>query len=198
MKSPEEQMRSANIFWPFLRASRRTGWRGSVYRLLERTAPITRCSPARRAIQIVCLMLFVYAFFYVCWPYSEHFSETTFSQKEHVPVELFLLIDPLVGLSTALAGRMLNVATLWWTVVIILFCVLVPRAFCGYFCPLGTLIDGFDWLIGRRLKRLHTTADRSKSGWFHLKYYVLGGMLVSSLLGILSAGFFSAIPVLTR
>ena len=38
---------------------------------------------------------------------------------------------------------------------ILAFCIVIPRAFCGYFCPLGTLIDAFDWLIGRHFKRWH-------------------------------------------
>jgi ferredoxin len=198
MNATEKRKRSVNIFWPFLRRSKRVGWQGFLYRLLERIAPTTRSSPARRAVQIICLVLFVYAFFYVCWPYSKQFSETTFSSKEYLPVELFLLIDPLVGLSTAVAGRIVNLATLSWTVAILLLCVLVPRAFCGYLCPLGTFIDGFDWLIGRHFKRFHRSAVGPTAGWVHIKYYILGGVLVSSLFGVLTSGFVSAIPVLTR
>lgn len=198
MKTAEERGRSANVFWPFLRSSKRVGRQGFAYRLLERIAPTTRSSPARRAIQIICLVLFAYAFFYVCWPYSKHFSETTLSDREYLPVELFLLIDPLVGLSTAVAGRTVNPATLWWTGVILLLCVLVPRAFCGYLCPLGALIDGFDWLIGRHFKQLHRSAGGPASGWVHVRHYILAGVLVASLFGVLASGFVSAIPVLTR
>ena len=198
MNPPDRPPHTANIFWPFTRTSKRVGLPGLLYRLLEQIAPVTRSSPGRRAIQIVCLVLFLYAFFYVCWPYSKHFSEATFSDKEHFPVEIFLLIDPLAGLSTALAGRIVNVATLWWTGAILLFCVLIPRAFCGYLCPFGTLIDGFDWLIGRHFKRFHLSAAGPRGGWVHIKYYILTGVLVSSLLGVLASGFFSAIPVLTR
>jgi len=169
-----------------------------LYRALDWIAPATRRSPIRRAVQIACLAAFLYAFFYVCWPYAEHFATATFADKEHWPAEIFLLIDPLVGLSTALAGRMLNLATLWWTVAILLFCMLIPRAFCGYFCPLGTLIDAFDWLVGRHARRLHRFSVRATGGWRNLKYYILGGVLVSSMFGVLSSGFFAAIAVLTR
>ena len=34
---------------------------------------------------------------------------------------------------------------------ILIVCVLIPRGFCGYLCPLGTLIDLFDWAIGKRV-----------------------------------------------
>ncbi len=36
---------------------------------------------------------------------------------------------------------------------ILLLCVLIPRGFCGYLCPLGTLIDLFDWAIAGRVGR---------------------------------------------
>lgn len=194
--------RTANLFFPYLKKSRRKGWRGVAWRRLERFGPVTRSAPIRRLIQVVCLLVFLDGFFRVCWPYAEHFSATTFSEKESLPVESFLLIDPLVGLSTALAGRVLNWATLWWMLGIIAFCVIIPRAFCGYFCPLGTLIDAFDWLIGRHLKRWHVednpTGLAKPRGWEHLKYYLLAGVLITSMFGVLTSGFFAAIPVLTR
>jgi polyferredoxin len=196
------RFRTANLFFPFLKKSKRKGWRGVAWRWLERIGPVTRSAPTRRVIQIVCLLVFLDALFRVCWPYSSHFSSTTFSDKESLPVESFLLIDPLVGLSTALAGKVLNWATLWWMVGIVAFCVVIPRAFCGYFFPLGTLIDAFDWLIGRHFKRWHvpdnpTGLDKPR-GWVHFKYYLLAGVLITSLCGVLTSGFFSAIPILTR
>jgi ferredoxin len=193
---------TANLFFPFLKKSKRTRWRGAAWRWLTRIGPVTRSSPFRRAVQVVCLLLFLDAFFRVCWPYSEQFSATTFSDKETLPVESFLLIDPLVGLSTALAGKVANWATLWWMIGILAFCVIIPRAFCGYFCPLGTLIDAFDWLIGRHFKRWHVEDNPTRltrpRGWEHFKYYLLTGVLISSLLGVLTSGFFAAIPVLSR
>lgn len=190
MKGPA----SANIFFPYLKKNQRTGWRGMLDRSLKRMTPGWRSAPLRCLSQSVFLFLFLHFFFCVCWPYAEHFSESTFSDKEYFPVDAFLLVDPLVGLSTALAGKVLNV-TLWWSVGIILLCLIVPRGFCGYVCPLGTLIDVFDWLVGRRTSRLRL----SRRGWWnHLKYYLLTGVLVSSLFGLLLSGFVGAIPVLTR
>ncbi len=190
--------RKANIFLPWLKKSRRTGFKGWAFNTFNRIGPVTRSSPVRRAIQVLCLAMFVYAFFYVCWPYAESFNTNTFHAKQSFSVELFLLIDPLVGLSTAIAGKYLNWQTFAWTVGILVFCVAIPRAFCGYFCPLGTLIDGFDWLIGGRFKRLHLKENGPKRGWVHFKYYLLSAVLISSVFGVLTSGFFSAIPVLTR
>ena len=193
--------RAANIFFPYLKKSKRTGWRGRAWKWLERIGPATRSSPARRFIQATCLVLFLDAFFRVCWPYAEHFTSDTFGVKETIKVESFLLIDPLVALSTALAAKAFNWPTFFWFVGIVAFCIIIPRAFCGYFCPLGTLIDAFDWLIGRHFKRWHV-ADNPEGlekprGWEHTKYYLLMGILVTSAFGVLTSGLFSAIPVLT-
>ncbi len=193
---------TVNWFFAYLKKSQRKGLRGVVWRWLQRVGDVTRCSPLRRGIQIVCLLFFLDAFFRVCWPYADHFSSSTFRDKEIGTAELFLLTDPLVGLSTALAARTLNWETLAWMLGILAFCVLIPRAFCGYFCPLGTLIDAFDWLVGRHFRSWHVkdnpTGLAQPRGWEHSKYYLLAGILVTSLFGVLTAGFFSAIPVLTR
>lgn len=74
------------------------------------------------------------------WPahYADHLAS-----KEKIAAELFLVIDPLVSLSTAVASR----AWVWslsCAGIILLVCVVIPRGFCGYLCPLGTLIDLFD------------------------------------------------------
>ena len=78
---------------------------------------------------------------------------------------------------------------------VLLVCLAVPRGFCGYVCPLGTLIDLFDWLLGRRASLWRAPV----AGWWRsLKYYVLIGVLTCSLCGVLISGFVAAIPVLTR
>lgn len=126
------------------------------------------------------------------WP--SHYADNL-EGKELMPAEFFLAIDPLVSLSTAIASR-----SLIWSLVsaggILLVCVLIPRGFCGYVCPLGTTIDLFDWAIGRRTERFRVSGEGG--WWVHIKYYLLAGTLICSLMGVLVSGFFSAIPVITR
>ena len=171
---------------------------------LRRRAPSWLCSPLRRAAQTASLVLFLGLFFYVCWPYTArplpdadgwpaHYTQD-FAAKELLPADAFLNLDPLVGISTALAGRTWTPAMLW-AVVVLLVCLLIPRGFCGYLCPFGTFIDLFDWALGRRLKRFRVKRD---GWWVHLKYYILLACLISSLFGLLLTGFLAAIPVLTR
>lgn len=125
------------------------------------------------------------------WP--SHYADD-FAARDRIPVEMFLLIDPLVSLSTALAAKAW-MWSLWGAALILALGVFIPRGFCGYLCPLGTLIDLFDWAIAGRVKRFRV-ADNG--WWVHLKYYLLFGVLVAAFCGVLLSGFVSAIPVLTR
>lgn len=275
-------------------ADRVTGKPGLIRRLLKRVGPSVLSSPLRRFVQAACLLLFLFQFFYVCWPYSAQpvsdgeksdgwrlievdessqfyfevearpawvgrheqmlhlsnpagdgayigafavsdtadnrislrptsdltpeafdqllladgtwsLSETEpnrwpsqyaddLQRKEFLPAELFLAIDPLVSLSTAIASRSW-VWSLTCAAIILVVCVVIPRGFCGYLCPLGTLIDLFDWSTARRVKRFRVAHD---GWWVHIKYYLLCGTLVAAMCGVLVSGYFAAIPVVTR
>ncbi len=163
-------------------------------RLLRLLGPTWRGAPVRRILQTACLLLFLYLFFFLAWPYGAINEKLSFERREWFPAESFLWIDPLVGLSTALAARAWTVALIG-TGAVFLAGLLVPRGFCGYVCPLGTLIDISDFLLFRRISRFRV---RDVGPWGHLKYYLLAAVLTGSLCGVLLSGFFAAIPVLTR
>lgn len=125
------------------------------------------------------------------WP--SHYADNL-AAKEILPAETFLMLDPLVSLSTAVASRSW-VWSLASAAAILVVCILIPRGFCGYLCPLGTTIDLFDWVIGKRVTRFRVSGD---GWWVHIKYYLLAGTLVAAVFGVLVSGFSSAIPVITR
>jgi len=155
---------------------------------------IRRALPVRRFVQGICLLAFLVLFFYVCWPYGSRQYAQAFREREIIDAEIFLLLDPLASISAAIAARML----IWsWAAAlgIVLLCVMFPRAFCGYICPLGTLIDGFDWLVGGRARLL----TRKREGWWvNVRYYLLATVLAAAIFGVLLSGFVAAVPVLTR
>ena len=173
-------------------------------RRLKWFGPTWLSAPLRRVVQGVCLVAFLVFFFYVCWPYTarpvegstdwpSHYADDLAS-KEKLAAELFLIIDPLVSFSTGLAARSW-VWSLTSAAIILLVCVFIPREFCGYLCPLGTVIDLFDWAVGKRVTRFRVADD---GWWVHLKYYVLLAILVAAACGVLISGVFAAIPVITR
>jgi ferredoxin len=175
----------------FRKHSNTSGWLGQILKAL---GPAWAGSPIRRLAQVLCLLGFLILFFYVCWPYGSRQYAEAFRAKEIVDAELFLRLDPLVSISAALAGKML-LGSLTTAGIVIFLCLLFPRAFCGYVCPLGTLLDGFDWLIGRRVARLQI---KREGWWASLRHFLLTAVLVAALCGVLLSGFCAAIAVLTR
>jgi len=149
--------------------------------------------PVRRLVQSACLIGFLLLFFWVCWPYGAREYAEAFRAREVVEAELFLILDPLVSVTTAVAARML-VWSLAAAAGVMLVCLLFPRAFCGYVCPLGTLFDVLDGLVGRG--RVRTTHPRLR--WGNARFYLLAAVMIAAAGGVLLSGFIAAIPVLTR
>lgn len=189
-------------------SNRFTKQRGSLRRALGRLGPSWLSSPVRRVIQTVCFVAFLLLFFYVCFPYTarplppgqlaagawpSHYTDDL-ARKEKLAAEFFLAIDPLLSLSTFIAAKSW-VWSLTCAAIILAVCVVIPRGFCGYLCPLGTLIDFFDWAVAGRVKRFQVPEN---GWWVHIKYYLLLGVLVAALCGVLLSGFVAAIPVITR
>lgn len=296
LRPPSLMVRAAMRVLPAsLFSDRVTGKPGLLRKCLKRIGPTVLSAPMRRVVQGVCFLLFLWLFFYTCWPYSarpddggaissgwrlgeiepsgnlvlqatespawepalkqvvhlvdarvadaivgevgqfevlaardetltlqprEPLTEAqleTFllssgtwtlherspwpahytnelARKEFLPADTFLAIDPLVSLSTAIASRSW-VWSLASAAMILIVCILIPRGFCGYLCPLGTLIDLFDWAVSKRVTRFRVPED---GWWVHTKYYILLGTLVAALCGVLVSGYVAAIPVITR
>ena len=167
---------------------------GFCRRALRWLGPTWAAAPLRRIAQVLALALFFVLFFYVTWPYGSKDYAALRESKEVVDADAFLSLDPLVGLSAAVAARAW-VAPLAWAGALLAVSLVLPRMFCGYLCPLGTIIDGVDWLAGRRAKRLHGTPG---GRWRHARYGVLVATLAAAALGVLVSGYVAAIPVLVR
>ena len=148
----------------------------------------------RRCVQIAALVLLAYLLAGVSFPPGHVFDSQSLSDAETVPVEFFLWLDPLVGVSAALAARALSVALIG-TAAVMLLCIIMPRVFCGWICPMGTLIDGFDWLAGRWTRPAHLGPGR---WWTRIRYGVLAAVIAAAVLGVLLAGFVAPLVVLTR
>ncbi|MHB1317247.1 MAG: 4Fe-4S binding protein, partial [Anaerolineae bacterium] len=92
---------------------------------------------ARRISQAAFLLLFLYL---LLW---------TRQGAERLPAySLFFRLDPLVGLAATLAGRRW-IAGLALGLLTVVLTLVAGRAWCGWICPLGTLLD----LVPSRHKR---------------------------------------------
>ena len=110
---------------------------------------------------------------------------------------LFLEADPLVAVGNAVATRALYRGLLWGLAILIptLF---LGRFFCGWICPLGTLLHfagtwKSPWKRGAR--RLASNRYRP---WQIAKYWLLVMLLASALCGITLLLAFDPISILVR
>ena len=170
-------------------------WRKSrIGRRLHAIGPSWSASPVRRIVQAGCFGLFLILFFYVAWPHGAGGSAEVRSRKELVDIELFLALDPLVSFVAAIAARGW-VWSLGFALAMVGISVVLPRMFCGYICPMGTMVDLSDWAIGKRIKRFRV---QQPGWWRNLRYFVLCAVLVAAACGVVLSGYVAAIPMVTR
>jgi len=163
-------------------------------KILSLLGPTWRSSPVRRILQSIFLIVFIVFFIYICWPYGSSEYGEFFEAKETIEAEIFLVLDPLVNISTAIAAR-IWVWSLGYALAVLVVCLVLPRSFCAYMCPLGTLLDLFDWALTDKVLKSRTRTYRSLA---NTRYYVLAAVLAAAGFGVMLSGFVSAIAVITR
>ena len=120
------------------------------------------------------------------------FVKTDYSGVDelHGAVNLLFRIDPLLALTAMLAARTVVVLMLPALATVALTLVF-GRAFCGWVCPMGTLIDASRMLFGR------PGGDPETCGRW-LKYALLLFLLAGALFGLPLAGYFDPFSILVR
>jgi MauM/NapG family ferredoxin protein len=120
----------------------------------------------RRISQAVVFLVFVFLFL-----------NTEYKDNDVLPyaVNIFLRMDPLVAGAAALAGRAF-IGLLWPALIVVGLTLLLGRFFCGWVCPLGSVLDFTNAVAFRRLKRAGVP-----DSWRRVKYLTLCFLLASSL-----------------
>ncbi len=103
--------------------------------------------------------------------------------------DIFYRFDPLVFIITSIALRTVLAAGLV-SLVVLASTLVFGRFFCGFACPLGTVIDVSDSLLHRKPK----PADSTR----RIKYALLLFLVVAALLGVSLAGLLDPLAILGR
>jgi MauM/NapG family ferredoxin protein len=134
----------------------------------------------RQITQVLALLLFVYLFIYA-----------TSRDPKRIWADVFYRLDPLIGLSAMLAGRTW-IPLLGLSAVTLVLTLVFGRVWCGWICPLGTVIQ---WIRPRTATAAHRPpSDR----WRSIKYVLLAVILVAALLGNQTLLFLDPMTVMTR
>jgi polyferredoxin len=135
----------------------------------------------RRLSQLIALALFLFLFIN---------TDYTGSDQLQYAVNILFRIDPLLALTASVAAGFFIVLMLP-AVVTILLTLLLGRFFCGWLCPMGTLLDSCHKLIPP------LTQGRERK-YRALKFYLLGFILVGAIFGLPLAGYFDPFSILVR
>lgn len=136
--------------------------------------------PSARIAQLLFLVLFLVLFI-----------QTEYRGKDEISlaVNSFFRADPLVLINYVLAAKSFTWLLLP-ALLMLAFTILLGRFFCGWICPLGTIID----LVTAKITK--TAPIRVLKG--NLKYWLLFPLLFASLFNVNLAGIFDPIAILIR
>ncbi|MEW6078726.1 MAG: 4Fe-4S binding protein [Thermodesulfobacteriota bacterium] len=135
---------------------------------------------ARQVCQIFFLALFLFLF-----------RQTDYTGLDTIPyaVNLFFRWDPLAAAAVTLATRTV-IPLLLPALAVIGLTLVFGRVFCGWICPLGTLLDG--------TARVIRPVSRPLRPLRHIKYVILTVVLVSAAFGLQLAGWVDPFSLLVR
>lgn len=140
----------------------------------------------RRLIQLASFLLFLLLFFLAAYPL-----------QQAIPVDLFLRLDPLLAVAVMLASRTL-IAGMLWSALLLISALIAGRFFCGYACPLGSVIDLADSLFWKARRSFSPTTHAFLQTLRKGKFYILIFTLMSALFGVTTVYFFDPLSLLTR
>lgn len=137
----------------------------------------------RTIFQTLSLLLFSLLLFFA-----------TYKLPDWLPADIYLRLDPLLGLNAIFAAREL-ISRALWALATIGATLLIGRFFCAYVCPMGASIDFLDSLLFRKRKRHNL---RVESGFQKTKYFLLIVFIAAAMAGLSLAFLMDPIALLTR
>lgn len=140
----------------------------------------------RRISQTVFLALVIYLLVITTYPLRDF------------PYDLIPQFSPLLALTTALAAREF-VHEMALAAGIVILTLVLGRAFCGWMCPLGTLIDWSDAVISR-VRELFKMRWRepAKPRFRHYRLLLLLALVIAAAFGLNLAGWFDPLSLVPR
>ncbi len=126
--------------------------------------------------------------------FSALFVLATYKLPNWLPADIYLRLDPLLGINAVIAAREI-IGRVLWALVTIGATLAIGRFFCAYVCPMGASIDFLDLLLFRKKKR---SGLKTETGLRRTKYFLLVIFVVAALTGLSLAFLMDPMSLLTR
>jgi MauM/NapG family ferredoxin protein len=149
----------------------------------------THARRTRQAVQVLAFALYIYLLF------------AALQRRAAFPLaDLFFRLDPLAGIAAMVSGRAwmprlgLALLTLGLTLVL-------GRVWCGWLCPLGTLLEWLRFRTARGLPASRAAGQRAfqvDTWWRRVKHFLLLLILAAALFGNVSLLVLDPLALLTR
>ena len=105
--------------------------------------------PSRRNFSLSSLRRFSQLLFVILFLIL--FRKTDYAGTDQIPyaVNIFFRLDPLAAASAMLGAKAI-ITLLLYSLIVVFLTLLLGRFFCGWFCPLGSILDLCHGLIPQR------------------------------------------------
>ena len=133
----------------------------------------------RKITQLLSFALFMFLFI-----------QAVYLGQSPLESDLFYRLDPLIAATAMLAGRTI-VAGLLYSLINLLAALIFGRVWCGWLCPLGTMLD---WISPGKANTKTKLSDK----WRTVKYLLLAVLITAALLGNQTLAITDPISILTR
>jgi len=137
----------------------------------------------RTIVQTLSLLLF-----------STLFVLATYKLPDWLPADIYLRLDPLLGMNAVFAAREIIHRALW-SLSLIGATLLIGRFFCAFVCPLGASIDLLDFLFFWKRKRPGLNSDTSLR---KVKFSLLIIFISAAVVGLSLAFLMDPMSLVTR
>ncbi len=133
----------------------------------------------RRGSKIASFALFMFLF-----------VQAVYLGQSTLTSDLFYRFDPLIAATAMIAGRAI-IAGLLYSLINLLASVIFGRVWCGWLCPMGTMLD---WFSPRKLPPKKQVSEK----WRTVKYLLFVVLIFGAVLGSQSLVIADPISILTR